>query len=192
MWKFSLDLESIMYRRYRQTNKILQPHFIGTLKKVKHCRKHTGADSLQPIWRFLVREKKGKHSGVDSLWPIWLERIYFPLAGKCCNVFVQQCEIFHQAQKEIGCIECKCKDNNRLVSPWGHHLFPKFVKTLNVAQKQRATVPVRTRHIHHFFSFQSFTFLFFSLIFLLPTFYFSQTVLAPPSSLNKFPRLVKG
>ena len=74
----------------------------------------------------------------------------------------------------------------------GHHLFPKFVKTLNVAQKQRATVPVRTRHIHHFFSFQSFTFLFFSLIFLLPTFYFSQTVLAPPSSLNKFPRLVKG
>ena len=60
MWKFSLDLESIMYRRYRQTNKILQPHFIGTLKKVKHCRKHTGADSLQPIWRFLVREKKGK------------------------------------------------------------------------------------------------------------------------------------
>ena len=45
-------------------------------------------------------------------------KVFFPLGGKCCNVLVQQCEIFHQAQKEIGCIECKCKDNNRLVSPW--------------------------------------------------------------------------
>ena len=192
MWKFSLDLESIMYRRYRQTNKILQPHFIGTLKKVKHCRKHTGADSLQPIWRFLVQEKKGKHSGGDSLWPIWLERIFFHLEESVVMCWSNSVKFSIRRKKKLVVLSASVRTTIDLCLLGGHHLFPKFVKTLNVAQKQRATVPVRTRHIHHFFSFQSFTFLFFSLIFLLPTFYFSQTVLAPPSSLNKFPRLVKG
>ena len=171
MWKFSLDLESIMYRRYPQTNKILQPHFIGTLKKVKHCRKHPGADSFRPMW---------------------LESFFFHLEESVVMCWSNSVKFSIRRKKKLVVLSASVRTTIDLCPLGRHHLFPKFVKTLNVAQKQGCHSPCPHTTYPSFFLSPIFYFSVFSLIFLFPTFYFSQTVLAPPSCLNKFPRLVKG
>ena len=168
MWKFSLDLESIMYRRYPQTNKILQPHFIGTLKKVKEAPR-SWFFTANVTWKFFFHLE-------ESVVMCWSNSVKFSIRRK----------------KKLVVLSASVRTTIDLCPLGRHHLFPKFVKTLNVAQKQGCHSPCPHTTYPSFFLSPIFYFSVFSLIFLFPTFYFSQTVLAPPSCLNKFPRLVKG
>ena len=140
-------------------NKILQPHFIGTLKKVKHCRKHPGADSLQSIWHFFVREKKESDRELILYGQSDLKGFFFHLQESVVMCWSNSVKFSIRRKKKLVVLSASVRTTIDLCPLGRHHLFPKFVKTLNVAQKQGCHRP------HPHTTYPSF--------FLLPIFYFS-------------------
>ena len=158
-------------------------------------------DILKPIKYYnpILLEHWRKWNIVESTQELILYgqcdlEVFFPLGGKESVVMCwsNSVKFSIRRKKKLVVLSASVRTTIDLCPLGRHHLFPKFVKTLNVAQKQGCHSPCPHTTYPSFFLSPIFYFSVFSLIFLFPTFYFSQTVLAPPSCLNKFPRLVKG